>query len=104
MSWETIFIVGSLIFAVVVIIGGNVWAIRGPSIGPDHREQLVPTSDQILLCSFGLNLDGERTEDELCAQLRTAGFTAPAIRHLIRTSRLLRRDSAGCYHLRAFRP
>jgi hypothetical protein len=27
-NWEMLFIIGSLIFAVVVIVGANIWALR----------------------------------------------------------------------------
>lgn len=63
-------------------------------------EAPFPTSDQVLLCSVGDNLAGERTAQQLRESLRDAGFPARVTRHLIRLSPLLRRCSKGRYQLR----
>ena len=63
-------------------------------------EQPFPTSDQVLLCSFGLDLAGQRTVQELRDSLRAAGFAARVTRHLIRISPVLCRASKGRYRLK----
>jgi hypothetical protein len=65
-------------------------------------EQHFPTSDQVLLCSFGGNLTGEQTTRQLRGALVAAGFLAQLTHHLIRVSPLLRRSSKGCHQLRPF--
>jgi hypothetical protein len=76
---------------------------RPPTPHPTTLAQLVeepfPTSDQVLLCSFGGDLAGERTTQQLRNCLLAAGFAARVTRHLIRISPLLRRSSKGRYQL-----
>jgi hypothetical protein len=67
-----------------------------------HMDQPFPISDQVLLCSFDLDLRGHRTTQQLRHALIAAGFLPRATDHLIRVSRLLRRSSRGCYQLRPF--
>ena len=67
-----------------------------------YLEQPFPTSDLILLCSFGLDPAAERTAKQLHRELLTGGFSARMTRHLIRASPLLRRSSRSCYRLREF--
>jgi hypothetical protein len=50
-----------------------------------------PSADLVLLCSFGPDLDRTRTDQELRAALRSAGYGASLGRHLILTSPMLRR-------------
>jgi hypothetical protein len=76
---------------------------RGHSLA-EYLDQPFPTSDHVLLCSFGLDLRGERTRQQLRAVLRSAGFPGPVTRHLIGISPLLRRGSKGRYRLREFQP
>ena len=50
MHWELTFIIGSLVFVVAVIVGANLWALRGapaPALNPspDPIQTLI---DQIL--------------------------------------------------------
>ncbi len=65
-------------------------------------DHLFPTSDHVLLCCFGPQLSGERTDRQLRHALCEAGFSAPLARHLIRVSPLLRRTSRGRHRLREF--
>ncbi|MGZ4618985.1 MAG: hypothetical protein ACXV3F_09750 [Frankiaceae bacterium] len=65
-------------------------------------KQPFPTSDQVLLCSFGADLAGERSVPELREFLRAAGFAAPVTRHLIRISPVLCRSAKGRYRLKPF--
>jgi hypothetical protein len=62
------------------------------------------TSDQALLCCFGLDKEASATRSS--AQLRRAlvdaGFRVTVARHLIRSSPLLRRTGDGRYRLRDF--
>ena len=67
-----------------------------------YLKQPFPTSDLVLLCSFGSDLDAERTARQLHRELLTAGFPAPMARHLIRVSPMLRRTSNGHYRIRQF--
>jgi hypothetical protein len=68
-----------------------------------HIGQGFPTSDLVLLCSFGVASGGERTSRQLRFALQSAGFPGPVTRHLIRVSPLLRRSSPRGYRLREFR-
>ena len=43
----------------------------------EHLAQPIPTSEHVLLCSFG-TIDGERTSQQLRAVLRRTGFPAAA--------------------------
>jgi hypothetical protein len=43
MDWSLTFIVGSLIFGLAVIIGANVWAIKG-----DRASELDPSLDSLM--------------------------------------------------------
>jgi hypothetical protein len=63
-------------------------------------EDMFPTSNQVLLCSFGGDLAGEQTAQQLRDALLGAGFAARVTRHLIRASPLLRRSSRDGYQLR----
>ena len=76
---------------------------RPPAPHPTTLAQLMkepfPTSDQVLLCSFGGDLAGERTAQQLRNSLLAAGFAARVTRHLIRISPLLRQSSKGRYQL-----
>jgi hypothetical protein len=67
-----------------------------------YLEQQFPTSDQVLLCSFGGDLTGEQTTRQLRDALCAAGLMAQVTHHLIRVSPLLRRSSKGCHQLRPF--
>jgi hypothetical protein len=58
------------------------------------------TADLVLLCSFGIDLEAERTFQQLRAGLNHAGFPGTAARHLIRTSGLLDLVSRNTYCLR----
>jgi hypothetical protein len=58
------------------------------------------TSDQVLLCHFGLDPDASRSSGQLRNALVAAGFGAPVARHLVRSSPLLRRAPNGQYLLR----
>jgi hypothetical protein len=78
----------------------------GSPIDPErylHDEQFE-TSDQVLLCCFGLDRGAAATRSaaQLHAALVDAGFRVTVIRHLIRTSRLLRPTGNGDYRLRDF--
>ena len=61
--------------------------------------QPFPTADQVLLCCFGLELTGERTFEQLRRALHDAGFDGPLARHIINTSRLLRRETNRTYRI-----
>lgn len=67
-----------------------------------YQDQPFPTSDQVLLCSFGLDLDGERSTRQLRLALLAAGFPGAGTGHLIGISPLLRRSSRRSYRLRKF--
>ena len=77
------------------------WPLNAASLG-QHVGEWFPTSDQVLLGSFGVDLDGERTSRQLRDGLLAAGFASAAARHLIRVSPLLRRSSRGSYRIRPF--
>jgi hypothetical protein len=62
------------------------------------------TSDQVLLCSFGVDLAAERSTRQLRRALVEAGFLGPATGHLIRVSPLLDRSSRRRYRIREFQP
>jgi len=82
--------------------------LRVPRRASPHHETLeaylspepFATSDQVLLCSFGLNQSTERSSAHLCKALVEVGFRAPAARQVIRTSPLIHRSSKGTYQLR----
>jgi hypothetical protein len=61
-----------------------------------------PTSDYVLLCSFGQNPTNEQTTQQLRAALLAAGFSPRVTRHLIRVSPLIHRCSKGHYRLRPY--
>jgi hypothetical protein len=65
--------------------------------------QPFPVIDQVVLCCFGPELNGERTYEQLRQALHDAGFNGPLARHTINTSRLLRRSPSGCYRIQNFR-
>jgi hypothetical protein len=65
-------------------------------------EHLVPTADQVVLCSFGAELNEEQSGRQLRRALIRAGFLPGSAGHLIRNSPLLRRSSSGFYRLRPF--
>jgi hypothetical protein len=69
-----------------------------------YVDQPISTSDQVLLCSFGLDLAAERTTRQLRRALVAAGFLGPATGQLIRVSALLDRSSRRCYRIREFQP
>lgn len=58
-----------------------------------------PSADLVLLCSFGPDLDRTRTDQELRAALRSAGYGACLARHLILTSPMLRRHRGNRFTL-----
>jgi len=58
------------------------------------------TSEQVVLCCFGVDQSTERSSVQLCADLVKAGFTAPAARQIIRSSPLIHRSSTGFFGLR----
>jgi hypothetical protein len=58
------------------------------------------TSDQVLLCCFGLDQSTERSGTQLRNALVEVGFASPAAREIIRRSPLVHRSSTGSYHLR----
>jgi hypothetical protein len=58
------------------------------------------TSDQVLLCCFGLDQSTERSTAQLRKALVEVGFRAPAAREIIRMSPLIHRSSTGSYQLR----
>jgi hypothetical protein len=60
-----------------------------------------PTSDYVLLCSFGQNTN-EQTTRQLRAALLAAGFSPRVTGHLIRLSPLIHRCSRGHYRLRPY--
>jgi hypothetical protein len=68
-----------------------------------HLEQPFPTSEHVLLCSFGAQLNDERTTRELRLALVDAGFAPAQAGHLIRTSPLLRPVVRDRYQLRTLR-
>lgn len=61
-----------------------------------------PSADLVLLCSFGPDLDRTRTDQELRAALRSAGYGASLGRHLILTSPMLRRLRGNRFTLHRF--
>lgn len=67
---------------------------------PKGEPQLFTTSDQVLLCCFGLDQAAERSGEQLRTALVEAGFTSPSARWVIRASGLIHRTSNGCYRLR----
>jgi hypothetical protein len=69
---------------------------------PQDRLELQPfaTSDQVLLCCFGLDLSAERSSSQLCKALIEAGFGLSDAREVLRISPLVHRTSAGSYRLR----
>jgi hypothetical protein len=69
-----------------------------------YVDQPICTSDQVLLCSFGLDPAAERTTRQLRRALVAAGFLGPATGHLIRVSPLLERNSRRRYRIREFQP
>jgi hypothetical protein len=66
-----------------------------------HIDDAFSAPDHVVLCSFGLDLTGERNGRQLGHALRAAGFPGPQVRHLIRASPLLCRTSKGRYRLRS---
>jgi hypothetical protein len=58
------------------------------------------TSEQVLLCCFGLDQSAERSSAQLRRHLAEAGFRAPAARHIINSSPLIHRSSTGSFRLR----
>ena len=60
MSWEIVFIVGSLVFAVAVIVGANIWAIMDtPAWG--SAERMTRAIDTHLETELGIRSEpGER--------------------------------------------
>jgi len=58
-----------------------------------------PSAELVLLCSFAPDLNRTRTNQELRLSLHLAGYGGPQSRHLIRTSRLLRRRPGNRFAL-----
>ena len=78
--------------------------IADSNVRPNALEQYVgqpiPTSDQVLLCCFGSELTGARSNHQLREALLQAGFTGPLARHVINMSPCLSRQANGTYRLR----
>jgi hypothetical protein len=70
---------------------------------PNWEPELFTTSDQVLLCCFGLDQAAERSGEQLRTALVEAGFTSTGARRVIRASGLIHRTSNGSYRLRAFK-
>lgn len=68
-----------------------------------YLKQPFPSSDLVLLCSFGSDLDRECTARQLHRELLAAGFPGALARRLIRISPVLRRTSTGQYRIQQFR-
>jgi hypothetical protein len=66
----------------------------------DLAPEPFATSDQVLLCCFGLDQSTQRSSTQLRSALVEAGFTAPAAREIVRISPLIHRSYAGSYQLR----
>ena len=64
-------------------------------------EPLFP-ADLVLLCSFGPDLHGQRTGQELRHALRRAGYGGPLGRHLVLTNPMLLRCSKDLFTLLPF--
>jgi len=62
--------------------------------------QPFPASDLVLLCTFGPDLSGPRTRQELRDALSRAGYDGALGRHLLQTSALLQRRPGKEYALR----
>ncbi len=65
-----------------------------------YAGQPIPTSDQVLLCCFGSELSGQRSDRQLRRALLQAGFTGPLARHIINMSPCLSREAKRTYRLR----
>jgi len=85
------------------------WRIlRVPGRASRHHEALeaslppepFATTDQVLLCCFGLDQSTERSSVQLRMALVEVGFKSPEARAIVRTSPLVHRSSTGSYHLR----
>jgi hypothetical protein len=85
------------------------WRIlRIPGRASRHHEALeaslspepFATTDQVLLCCFGLDQSTERSNAQLRSALVEVGFRSPEAREIVRTSPLVHRSSTGSYHLR----
>jgi hypothetical protein len=76
---------------------------RRPVCRRKHQDRLelqpFATSDQVLLCCFGLDLSAERSSSQLRKALIEAGFGLSDARELLRVSPLVHRTSAGSYRL-----
>lgn len=79
------------------------WRRQGPGGRVEPVEYLAakpfPSADLVLLCCFGPDLDRTRTDRELRAALRSAGYSGALGRHLINTSPLLRRRPGNRFAL-----
>ena len=68
----------------------------------DRHGESFATTEQVLLCCFGLDQDVSTTRSgkQLRVALTGAGFRPAAARHLVRDSGLLRATADGHYVLR----
>ena len=67
---------------------------------PNWEPQPFSTSDQVLLCCFGLDQSAERSGNDLRRALVEAGFTSLSARKVINASVLICRTPHGSYRLR----
>jgi hypothetical protein len=76
--------------------------VRGGRQVPEAWRAAEPfgTSEQVLLCCFGLEQSTERSGAELRKALVEVGFRGSAAREIVRTSPLNRRSAQGSYRLR----
>jgi hypothetical protein len=64
--------------------------------------QPFPTADCILLCCFGTDPDGERTDAQLRQALIQTGFPGSLSRYLINVSSVIYRSAKGRYSIKRF--
>jgi hypothetical protein len=74
---------------------------RGPA---ELAPQPFSSADVVLLCSFGPDLSGSRTHQELQSVLMLAGYRGVFNRYFIAASPLLDRRAGGRYVLHRYAP
>jgi len=67
----------------------------------DLQFEPFATSEQVVLCCFGLDQSARRSKAQLREALIEAGFSLPGACAIVRFSPLIRRTSGGFYGLRS---
>jgi hypothetical protein len=76
-------------------------AARLQATREDRTFEPFATSEQVLLCCFGLDQSARRSGAQLREALVGAGFSLPGACAIVRVSPLVRRTSGGFYRLRS---